>query len=509
MRSGKHHHQGLAAICVTVTLSNLTTPHQFKHRHIGPSEADSQAMLATVQDFFCHHPKTFVLLFRSTVIDARTPFPPFPPSPQLGFGSMDELIESTIPSQVRMNRKLGVGEPQGEQQTLAQLRAIADKNVVMKNFIGMGYYGTVTPGVILRNIMENPGYIALARALSHSLTAAPTHASPLLSSWYTSYTPYQAEISQGRLESLLNYQVSYTQPRCYPVLPWSPPVDIPSPVCPPPNRRSSLTSLACPTPTPRCWMRALPLAKPCPWPMSFSSASAASSLPRTPFTHRRLIYSRYLHANHCAPTLLVNSCSLFLLHSLQTRAGGLGFDLVVGDVNSADFSSEEYFGVMVQYPDTYGVVDSFGRAQPTSQRLALHPSRFAPLSLDTFTLTGPQPSLTEALAAKAHEHNTQVVAATDLLALTLMQSPGDWGADIAVGTAQRFGVPMGFGGPHAGFLATRSDRFYIAKMPGRIIGTLPPRLSRLVGRLLPTCVLPLTSASPTRPFSPRRHFARL
>ena len=233
---------------------------------------------------------------------------------------------------------------------------MANKNKVMKSYIGMGYYDTIVPNVILRNVLENPG-------------------------WYTSYTPYQAEIAQGRLEMLLNFQT----------------------LC------SDLTGL----------------------PMSVSSlldeSTAAAEAMQMCFSLKgkknKFFVSRDVHPQ--------------TISLIETRAGAIGIDVVIGDHSTSDVDSGEYCGAIVQYPNTYGSIESPGE------------------SYGDFT-------------TRCHEGEAMVICATDLMALTKLAPPSSWGADIAVGSAQRFGVPMGFGGPHAGFLST-SDK-YSRKMPARIIG---------------------------------------
>jgi glycine dehydrogenase len=246
-----------------------------------------------------------------------------------------------------------------ESEALAKIRTYANKNKVMKSYIGQGYYDTQVPGVILRNVLENPG-------------------------WYTAYTPYQAEISQGRLEMLLNFQTMVVD----------------------------LTGL----------------------PMAVASlldeSSAASEAMQMCFALKGKKGSK----NKFFVSEDVHPQTIGLI---QTRAAAIGIDVIVGPHSQADFSSKDFCGAIVQYPNTYGALESPGE------------------SYASFT-------------KRVHEADAMVIAATDLLALTKLAPPSSWGADIAVGSAQRFGVPMGFGGPHAGFLST-SDK-YSRKMPGRIIG---------------------------------------
>ena len=277
----------------------------------------------------------------------------------IGFDSLESLVKSTIPSNILSPRPLDLQPPMSESEALSTIRAMADKNRVMKSYIGMGYYDTIVPGVILRNVLENPG-------------------------WYTAYTPYQAEIAQGRLEMLLNYQT----------------------LC------SDLTGL----------------------PMSVASLLDESSAAAEAM---QMCYSLKGKKGKKAKFFVSDRVHPQTIALIQTRAGVIGVEVVVGDHSASDVESGEYCGAIVQYPDTYGSVNSPGE------------------SYADFT-------------ARAHAGSAMVVCATDLMALTRLASPSSWGADIAVGSAQRFGVPMGFGGPHAGFLST-SDK-YSRKMPGRIIG---------------------------------------
>ena len=272
---------------------------------------------------------------------------------------MEALMDSTVPPNIRAPKELNIEPAMTETEALARIKSMADKNKVMKSYIGQGYYDTIVPPVILRNVLENPG-------------------------WYTAYTPYQAEIAQGRLEMLLNFQT----------------------LC------SDLTGL----------------------PMSVASlldeSSAAAEAMQMCFAlkgkrgkRNKFFISQDVHPQTTA--------------LIETRASAIGIEIRVGNHSEADFSGGDFCGAIVQYPNTYGSVESPGE------------------SYKDFT-------------ARAHEVGAMVICATDLMALTKLAAPSSWGADIAVGSAQRFGVPMGFGGPHAGFLST-SDA-YSRKMPGRIIG---------------------------------------
>jgi len=326
LRNVLQQHAAIRALHSTAAVSAdaLDMADTFSRRHVGPSEEDSKLMLQSI-----------------------------------GFDSFDSLVKSTVPANILSPKALNLEPALTESEALKRIKSMSDKNKVMKSYIGMGYYDTIVPTVILRNMLENPG-------------------------WYTAYTPYQAEIAQGRLEMLLNFQT----------------------LC------SDLTGL----------------------PMSVASlldeSTAAAEAMQMCFSLKgkkgkknKFFISKDVHPQTIA--------------LIQTRSGVLGIDVVVGDHSNADFSAGDYCGAIVQYPNTYGAVESPGE------------------SYADFT-------------ARAHEGGAMVIAATDLMALTKLAPPSSWGADIAVGSAQRFGVPMGFGGPHAGFLST-SDQ-YSRKMPGRIIG---------------------------------------
>lgn len=298
----------------------------FVRRHLGPTDADIASMLS-----------------------------------DLGFASLEDLMSATIPSSIRMKTPLTIEDPtnttllatRGEHETLLALRSIASRNQVWRSYIGMGYVGCIVPGVILRNIFENPG-------------------------WYTAYTPYQPEIAQGRLEALLNFQTMI------------------------------------------CELTALPIANASLLDEATAAAEAMTMCLGIAGETRRAFF-------------VSDSCHPQTIAVVQTRASGLGVDVVVGDATKTDFTTKPYAGILVQYPDTNGCAHNW---------------------MD--------------IAARAHAAGAQVVAACDPLALTLLTPPGTWGADIAVGSAQRFGVPMGFGGPHAAFMATKPE--HVRRMPGRLIG---------------------------------------
>ena len=271
-----------------------------------------------------------------------------------GHASLDALVAAAVPALIRRNDSMSLPQPLGETAALARLRSIAAKNLVYKSYIGLGYHDTITPPVIQRNILENPG-------------------------WYTQYTPYQAEISQGRLEGLLNFQTM---------------------VC-------DLTGL------------------------DISNASLLDEA--TACAEAMTLCRRVKEADADRNTFWIASdCHPQNIDLVRTRAEALGLQVVVGDWRQASFGPE-VFGVLIQYPGSSGEVGDYSQ-----------------------------------LVRAAHEAGALVVFAADLLALTLLKTPGEWGADVAVGSAQRFGVPLGFGGPHAAYFATR-DAFK-RSMPGRLVG---------------------------------------
>ncbi|GAA4623222.1 aminomethyl-transferring glycine dehydrogenase [Actinoallomurus vinaceus] len=268
-----------------------------------------------------------------------------------GFPSVQALVDAAVPTVIRTDRPLDLPPALTEVQALARLRELASENQVLTSMIGLGYHGTVTPGVILRNVLENPG-------------------------WYTAYTPYQPEISQGRLEALLNFQTVV----------------------------SDLTGL----------------------PVSNASLldEGTAAAEAMTLAHR---------AAKAGDTFLIDADALpQTIEVIRTRALPLGIEVVVADL-SGGLPEGEFFGVLLQYPGASGVVRDLS-------------------------------AVTEA----AHERGAQVVVSADLLALTLLTPPGEFGADIAVGTSQRFGVPYGFGGPHAGYMAVREG--LQRQLPGRLVG---------------------------------------
>ena len=277
---------------------------------------------------------------------------------ELGFADLDSFIKAVVPENIAMGQRLADVLPPAlsEVETTAELRKLAGLNQVFDSFIGTGYYGTITPAVILRNVLENPA-------------------------WYTAYTPYQPEISQGRLEALFAFQTAV------------------------------------------CDLTALPIANASMLDEG-TAAAEAMTLARRVFSgddSAIFLIDKFLHPQTKAV--------------VATRAKPLAIEVVEFDPSEplTNISNQDIFGVLIQYPNTNGEILDYS-----------------------------------ALAAWAHERNALLIAATDLLALTLITPPGEWGADIAVGSAQRFGVPMGFGGPHAGFLAVRTG--LERSMPGRLIG---------------------------------------
>ena len=277
---------------------------------------------------------------------------------ELGFAGLDSFIKSVVPENIAMGHHLKDVLPPAlsEVETVAELRKLANQNQVFDSFIGTGYYGTITPAVILRNVLENPA-------------------------WYTAYTPYQPEISQGRLEALFAFQTAV------------------------------------------CDLTSLPIANASMLDEA-TAAAEAMTLARRVFNgpdSAVFLIDKFLHPQTKAV--------------VATRAKPLAIEIVEFDPSEplTNISNQEIFGVLVQYPNTNGEILDYS-----------------------------------SLAAWSHERNALLIAATDLMALTLLTPPGEWGADIAVGSAQRFGVPMGFGGPHAGFLAVRTG--LERSMPGRLIG---------------------------------------
>jgi glycine dehydrogenase len=289
----------------------------FAQRHIGPSQSDISAMLQTI-----------------------------------GMESLDELIEEAVPASILDPGKLDFGPALTETETVAYLRTVANKNRVLTSLIGQGYYGTTVPAVIQRNILENPA-------------------------WYTAYTPYQPEISQGRLEALINFQTMI------------------------------------------CDLTALDIANASLLDEATAAAEAMAMAKRTAKSDQ----TRFFVDQNCHPQTIA---------VLQTRSKPLGWELVIGDA-ATDLQPEEVFGAIFQYPGTHGHIIDY--------RIAI---------------------------AALHAKGAIAVMATDPLALTLLTPPGELGADMAIGSSQRFGVPMGYGGPHAAYIATKDE--YKRSLPGRLVG---------------------------------------
>ncbi len=274
---------------------------------------------------------------------------------RIGAPSLDALIEETVPSAIRLKKKLGLSDGLSEYAYLAHLRGIASKNKLYRSYIGLGYYGTILPPVIQRNILENPG-------------------------WYTAYTPYQAEIAQGRLEALLNFQTMVT----------------------------SLTG------------------------MEIANASLLDEATAAAEAMVMLHGLRPRESQNKNRFFVSNDCFPQIIDLLSTRAEPLGIELVIGDFGSVELD-EGMYGALLQYPAASGAVHDYAD-----------------------------------FVSKAKERGMTIAVAADILSLVLLPPPGEWGADVVFGSSQRFGVPMGYGGPHAAYFACRDA--YKRAMPGRIIG---------------------------------------
>ena len=286
----------------------------------------------------------------------------------LGCNTIDELINKVVPESIRLQHPLTLDQPVTESDILQSLRKKAQLNSVFKSFIGQGYYGTHTPSVILRHIFENPG-------------------------WYTAYTPYQAEISQGRLEMLFNFQTMITE----------------------------LTGL------------------------DVANASLLDEATAAAEAMTLLYRSRDRHKNDSSVFFVDSQVFPQTIDILKTRATPMGITIEVGDI--AHYKpTQQHFGVFIQYPNQLGEILCY-----------------------------------QSLCSTCHDHGIKVAVATDLLALVLLKPPGHWGADVAIGNSQRFGVPLGFGGPHAAFIATKSH--YQRQLPGRLIGLSKDRLNQPAYRM--------------------------
>ena len=296
--------------------------NSFLLRHIGPKKEDIQGMLDTI-----------------------------------GLNSIDELTEQTIPSTIRLKEELHLGDALSEQEFLAHIKELAQKNKQFKTYIGLGYNNTVLPSVIQRNVLENPG-------------------------WYTAYTPYQAEISQGRLEALLNFQTMVID------------------------------------------LTGMEIAN-----ASLLDESTAAAEAMIMLFNNRPRQKKKVNANHF---FVSEDCLPQTISLLETRSEPLGIQLIIGNHQEFEFN-EKIFGGLLQYPAATGEIYDYK-------------------------------SFTE----KAHSADAGIAVAADLLSLALLESPGSWGADVVVGTSQRFGIPMGYGGPHAAYFATKEA--FKRNIPGRIIG---------------------------------------
>jgi glycine dehydrogenase len=308
----------MTATTTASTPALLRDPGSFVPRHIGPSEADTKAMLEL-----------------------------------LGYDDLDALIDATVPRRIRMTKPLAIHSGRSEYEALRIMREMAAKNELYRSYLGMGYSGCITPPVIQRNILENPG-------------------------WYTAYTPYQAEIAQGRLEALLTYQTMVMDLTAMEIA------------------NASLLD---------------------------EGTSAAEAMAMSHASAKGAERSRYFVSSECHPQTI---------DVVRTRAKARGWEVVVGDWRAYRFD-EDTFGALVQYPTTDGAVVDYRE-----------------------------------FCERAHTVGALVTVAADLLSLALLTPPGEWGADVVVGNSQRFGVPMGFGGPHAAFFATKDE--FKRQLPGRIIG---------------------------------------
>lgn len=294
----------------------------FQNRHIGPTDSEIADMIAASD-----------------------------------VNSLDQLIGETIPAKIRLDKPLDLPEALSEDGYLENIRSIASQNKIYRSFIGMGYYETITPAVILRNVLENPG-------------------------WYTAYTPYQAEIAQGRLEALINFQTAVTD------------------------------------------LTGMEIANASLLDEGTAAAEAASMLFGRRKGKKRKSATTFFASDACHPQTI---------SVLKNRLEPQDITLKTGPVSDLDLTDPGLFGVLLQYPGTDGNVEDYSD-----------------------------------LIASAHENHVYVTVAADLLSLTLLKSPGEMGADVVVGSSQRFGVPMGYGGPHAAFFATKDE--FKRQIPGRIIG---------------------------------------
>lgn len=302
----------------TSTLQQLSTQNEFQRRHVGPSESEKQEMLKS-----------------------------------LGFTNVDELMSKVVPKTIFNKEKMAIGDGIAENEILAQLKKTMSQNKVFQTLIGMGFHDTITPSVIARNVFENPV-------------------------WYTAYTPYQPEISQGRLQSLLNFQTMISDLT---------------------GMEISNASL-----------------------LDEGTAAAEAMAMALSVSKKQNVHAFLVHPDMHPHVIEV----------LKTRAEPLGLEMIIQDPMTFDFK-KEIFAALFQYPTTTGSIENY-----------------------------------KDITTKLHDHGALVIASVDLLALTLITPPGEWGADIVVGNSQRFGVPLGFGGPHAAYLATKDA--YKRSLPGRLVG---------------------------------------
>ncbi len=288
----------------------------------------------------------------------------------MGLKSIDDLLYNVIPDVIKLQKELQLDEALSEYEILEKLNKLGNKNKQYKSFIGMGYYGTMMPSVIQRNVLENPV-------------------------WYTSYTPYQAEISQGRLEALLNFQTAIAE------------------------------------------LTGMPVAN-----ASLLDESTAAAEAMRMFFDNRPVKMKKAGANKF---FVDNKVFPQTKAVLETRAEPFGIQIVYGDFNNHEYD-EQIFAMLVQYPNIDGNIENYAET-----------------------------------VAKAHEHDIKIVVAADILSLALITPPGEWGADAVVGSSQRLGLPMGYGGPHAGYFAASEK--YIRKMPGRIIGVSKDKYGKIAYRM--------------------------
>ncbi|MBT3532010.1 MAG: aminomethyl-transferring glycine dehydrogenase [Gammaproteobacteria bacterium] len=328
--SNNNHSQADSTNSTAPSLDSLQNSGEFIARHIGPNETQIQQMLS-----------------------------------ELKLESLEALVEKTVPESITIAEPMGLAEPMSESAALGKLKNIAAKNKATRSFIGLGYYDTHTPNVILRNVLENPG-------------------------WYTAYTPYQPEISQGRLECLLNFQ----------------------------QMTLDLTAM---------------------------DLANASLLDEATAAAEAMALAKRVSKNRKANKFFVDQyCLPQTIDVIKTRAECFGFELIIGDINA--IPSEEVFGAIFQYPSAQGQI-----------------SDLAPI-ID-----------------ELHQHKAIAVVAADLMSLVLLKPPGEMGADVVTGSTQRFGVPMGYGGPHAAYFATKDE--YKRAVPGRIIGVSVDKRERQAFRM--------------------------